>query len=523
MAWAVDAHAALTWALGPRAPTVLGELAVPHRQDAQDEPPIELVAPALHLFLEAGEPAVDFAQRLGVPGVEPQVLEGALQFEPGLVLIVALGLVGEAVESGEGRSEHDAGVVPQRLGQHVAVGQILARCRLAPRLDQRDAGLTQRVETGGNRQRGRAVERLDQFLGHPVFSGDVEGPGTAGQLDDVGRIGNGLEAAAAVRALDNARDPHPGHVFPEALGQQVDELLAAQDALGIRRVHDRLLDARQPQPRACHDHRSARHVVAVGHGPERRWHGVLHRLREQLGEPLHGSDAGVGGRRGAGMRRLGGPRSHHSRRGLSACGRCRGVNHRRGRQPVVRGLDRRSRRHHRHRRCRRRGVTGRVETAQGMVERDEAPWLGVVRVERDDPLAVAEHVVDEALERLLGSDLDKGANTFGIERLEPLHPHDRRGDLQLEERFDLGDRRRVEAAGHVGDDGELRRRDPQAVEHDAQRAAGRRDDPRVEGVAHGQPHGLHALAVNSSMARLTASLAPPITTCVRLLMLAGTT
>jgi hypothetical protein len=47
-----------------------------------------------------------------------------------------------------------------------------------------------------------------------------------------------------------------------------------------------------------------------------------------------------------------------------------------------------------------------------------------------------EHVVDEALERLLGAHLDKGAHALAVERLQPLDPLHGRGDLLFEQVLD---------------------------------------------------------------------------------------
>ena len=114
------------------------------------------------------------------------------------------------------------------------------------------------------------------------------------------------------------------HAAAEAFGHEVDELLAAQDALHVGRIHRRLLGAGQTEPGAADDDRAARDGVAVGTA-----RAVLARRaawpREQLREPFHGSDAGAGGsdvRRA----RLGGRACSAQRRGS-------GRTRRRGRAP----------------------------------------------------------------------------------------------------------------------------------------------------------------------------------------------
>ena len=105
----------------------------------------------------------------------------------------------------------------------------------------------------------------------------------------------------------------------------------------------------------------------------------------------------------------------------------------------------------------------------------------------------AQHVVHEALERLLGADLDEGAAAFPVHGLQTLDPLHGRGDLQLEYVLDALDRGRVQLAGDVGHQRQQRLGDAQPVQHFAQRLAGRSHDPGVEGVADGDAHGLEAL------------------------------
>ena len=108
---------------------------------------------------------------------------------------------------------------------------------------------------------------------------------------------------------------------------------------------------------------------------------------------------------------------------------------------------------------------------------------------------VAEHVVREAFQRLLGADFDEHAAAVGVERLHALHPLHGGSHLLLEDIFDALDRGRVDVAGDVGDQRQLRFVDFQPVEHLAQRLAGRGDDAGVEGMADRDAHGLHPFLV----------------------------
>ena len=99
--------------------------------------------------------------------------------------------------------------------------------------------------------------------GTPYSAVRSKEPGRPGQLDHVLRVLDGLEAPAAVLGLDEARDVLLGHALAEALGDQVDELLAAQDPLGVARIHHRLVGPRQAQTRAADDHRAGGRPIAV--------------------------------------------------------------------------------------------------------------------------------------------------------------------------------------------------------------------------------------------------------------------
>jgi len=70
-------------------------------------------------------------------------------------------------------------------------------------------------------------------------------------------------------------------------------------------------------------------------------------------------------------------------------------------------------------------VPRRVQAAERLVEGGELADLGMVGEEGDEPVAPAEDVVDEPLERLLRADLDEGAHALAPERLEAADPLDR--------------------------------------------------------------------------------------------------
>ena len=249
--------------VGAACADVLGELAMAHAQNAEDEAAVEGVGIALHLLAQLGDAAADLLQRLHVAGVRAQVLQHSQLHAPVLPLVVAGELLGEAVAAGEGAGKDHAGLVAQGFGQQPAVRQELASGGLAPGLHQRDARLAQRVQASREAVLRRDVQRFHQLDRHTVLLGQVEVARTAGQLEHFGRVGDDLEAAAAVLALDQPGDALVENPLPEAFRDQVDELLAAQDAQGVVGVHQRLVGARQAQTGAADHHRAERRLVAV--------------------------------------------------------------------------------------------------------------------------------------------------------------------------------------------------------------------------------------------------------------------
>ncbi len=118
---------------------------------------------------------------------------------PGAIGSVRLDVLGEPVVAGERRREDDAGVVAQGVGQPPSVGELGAeRGRLVAH-HERDAGVAQRVETGADRQPGGGVECFVAGGLDGELLDDVERGVATGQLHDVGRVVDRLEAGSAAR------------------------------------------------------------------------------------------------------------------------------------------------------------------------------------------------------------------------------------------------------------------------------------------------------------------------------------
>ena len=125
-------------------------------------------------------------------------------FQPGQLL--AAGMIGEIarhdfrirVVTGKGRAEDHAGIVPHSVGQSPALGQLRAFAGGLVAHDQRDAGITQSVDSGGDGQAGHPIEGRQVFGGNAELAFQVESAPAPGQLDDIRYVVDGLECRLTV-------------------------------------------------------------------------------------------------------------------------------------------------------------------------------------------------------------------------------------------------------------------------------------------------------------------------------------
>ena len=103
---------------------------------------------------------------------------------------------GIGVIAGESGGEDHAGIVAQGVGQTPPLGKLRALGGGLVAHDQRDAGIAQGVDAGGDGQAGDAVERGQALGGNAEFALQIESAAAAGQLDHIRHIGDGLEDAA---------------------------------------------------------------------------------------------------------------------------------------------------------------------------------------------------------------------------------------------------------------------------------------------------------------------------------------
>ena len=397
--------------VGSACADVLGKLAVAHGQNAEDEAAVKLIGVAPQFIAQVRQTAVNLAERTGVGCVAAQFLQRGHLRAQVVPPIETAELVGHAVAAWEGAGKDNPRLVAQALGQHPAVRQIGALGGRAVGLYERDIGFAQGVKARGHGQLRGDVKRLHQLGGDPVLGRQVKRAAAPCQLDDVIGVTDALKGAGAVLALDEARNVTACHLLAKALGDEIDELLAAQNAHGVVGVHHRLVGPRQPQPCAGDNYGAGGRLVAVEdlHADGLRCGILRQHLRQRLAEGRcvhvrrYGRTSGrLPSRMGNGCCRCSG--SHTcavALRTLAAIHRCQlhvGA--------VLLGQ----------------AIAGCKEAAERVVEGGKFASLGVVAEERPDLRLVEQHIIHEALERLLGAHLHKGTHAVGVERLQPLDP-----------------------------------------------------------------------------------------------------
>ena len=372
----------------PARADLLGELRVTHREDAEQEAPVEVEAGLSDQALDFSDAPVDFLDggtiavaKVGEP--LPQAFEAFELFEMAALLVVAVEFFTERIVAGECRGKDDAGVITQRIGQPPALGQLAACRRRLVTEHQRNAGISQCVEADGNRHGRRRIECLGTFRLDAELVGNVELAGPATELHNVFRIVDGNECRVAVFGFDEACDVFLRHRLAETVGYDVDELFTMQYPADVF-VVEYPLRARQAE-RCTADHDGLGRARGIA-----RQHllAAFHELVEQLPELI----CRVVGRRGGGRYR------------------CRldvGRRHGHGLRHFAAGA-----------------MTRRVQSAERLVERRHRTGLRMVDEQRHDIALVAQHAVDEAFQRLLGADFDEYADARVVQFFQPVYELD---------------------------------------------------------------------------------------------------
>ena len=173
-----------------------------------------------------------------------------------VVCVIACHFISERVVAGESGAKNHAGIVAQSVGQSPALRQLRAFARGLIAHDQRDAGVAQGVDARSDRQLGDAVESAHAVGGNAEFLFQIESASAARQLDDVRNVVDGLKRGLSGLALHQARDVFVEHGVAEARGDQIDKLVAPQNAADVG-VIENVLGSGQAQRRSSNDDRAA--------------------------------------------------------------------------------------------------------------------------------------------------------------------------------------------------------------------------------------------------------------------------
>ena len=276
-----------------------------HRQHTENKPAIKVIVQACQLVLYVGDTPIHLCHQAGLSGggQGTQLGEHLELLAQCHVPARAGDLVGHPVQTGKCRGKDDPRLVGQRLGQHPALGQVGALAGRAIAHDQWDACIAQSLDPGRDRELGRDVQRLDACCGHAKLTGQIKVATPPRQLDRICGIGDHLKRRTSL-ALDQAIDALFRHLGAEAIGNQLDELLAAQETIDVLVVENLAVLSGQAKGRAADDDRSGhRHFAAHGRGAysgHERGAGTLVdvlSLFQELGKELpQGQDTAVLGR-----------------------------------------------------------------------------------------------------------------------------------------------------------------------------------------------------------------------------------
>ena len=263
----VLAHAALICVFGPRAPISSANWECPIESTRNRKRRSKWYGCSLEVALELGDPAVDLVARRAGVGTGAHLASSSCSRARFTRSVQNASIsAAKSVDAREGGGEDHAGVVAQRVRQPPLVGQLGAARRVLVVLDERDAGVAQRVDAGGDRQLRLAPERREAVGVDAELLGEVERRRRA-PASLITSAGSSIvwKRAAAVLALDEARDVALGDLAAHARRDHVDELLAVQQPREVAVVED-LLGAGRADRGAGDDHR----LVVARRPPARR-------------------------------------------------------------------------------------------------------------------------------------------------------------------------------------------------------------------------------------------------------------
>src|SRR5579872_1533785 len=222
-----------------------------HRQDSEQEAPVKDIRFFLDDISQVFRTAFNFLLENGITVLRSprkQAFQHAELLASGMIVVIARHFVRERVTARECRGEDHASVIPQGVRKNPAILQLGPFRRGLVAHDQRYARIAQRIDAYGNRQLSVAVESRLAVGGNAELAFQVERTSTSRQLNHICHIGDGFECGPTVVTLHQPRNVLVEHRFAQARGDEIDELITAQNASQVRIVKD-VLSAGQPQSR----------------------------------------------------------------------------------------------------------------------------------------------------------------------------------------------------------------------------------------------------------------------------------
>ncbi len=456
----------------PAGTDVLGELRVTHRQRLEEEPPVVFVLLLFDLGSQFVQHVLEFGDhRIALVHPVPQVFERCQPLPAAVIEFESGNLVDEPIRTGKGGAEDDAGSVPKGRRQSPTFGQLGAGRGGLVVHGQGDPGVPHRIESRSDRKRAGDVQSPEPIGGVAELGTQVELTFASGQFEHlVGRTDR-LEGSSTVGTFHQTGDVAIDDLATVGDRDGIDERLAVEETDDVVIIENTGRPG-QSQCSTGDDHRLA--CAEFSAASHRRSVGLikLPSVLDELAE--HPAEVGV---------EIG-----------TRAGRC-GRGNRRQRRGGHARLERRRGLRHRFLRTRAHTEAGGVEGAQRLIERGDIARLGMIGVDRHDLVVVTEDVFDETLEGAFGSDFDEVAGAGVVQGVEPFDELDWRCDLLAEDVDHLGDDSRtgrIEAATHVGNDGDVRCFEVEPPEHLLERLGSGGDDGGVEGMAYRQLNDLGA-------------------------------
>ena len=163
-----------------------------HRQNSEQEAAIGDIGIGSDFVLQRSEFLIDFCCKRCISIVDAGAT--GLQFlqagAPAQIALIGFDLLNQRIGAGESRCENNSGFVAQFIRQAPAIGELRAFCRRFVFHHQRNTGITQRIDTGGDGQRRDDIQSSPAIGREAKFFHEIETANSPGEFDYVSGIGD---------------------------------------------------------------------------------------------------------------------------------------------------------------------------------------------------------------------------------------------------------------------------------------------------------------------------------------------